>query len=360
MRRAAFILSLAMIALPARAHPLIQDALDVVIAPDLVSITAHVSPEELTVTGDRAAHPAYVLQHLRIQADGQFLQGREKSPPASTSPTATYRYEFPLSRPPAVVRLTQNLLVDHPPWSVSCVVRIRQNDQTQFESALLTTEGTAEFGCTWPAGSQPSKSPAPETSAPQLRPTFRAYTLHGITHILTGYDHLLFVTALVLAAVTLLDLVKVVTAFTLAHTLTLVLSVFNIVTLTEHIVEPMISASIIFVALQNVFQPRASRGRWRIAIAFAFGLFHGLGFAGGLRDAMMDLPRMTLWVALIAFSLGVELGHQAIVLPSFFALRAVSPMKDGKIGPLRSGVIRWGSSAIALGGIYFLLQSFRR
>ena len=101
-------------------------------------------------------------------------------------------------------------------------------------------------------------------------------------HILTGYDHLLFVSALVLAATGIWDLIKVVSAFTLAHTLTLTLSVFNIVTLSERIVEPMIAASIICVAVQNVFWPERSRGWTRLGIAFAFGLFHGLGFGRGL------------------------------------------------------------------------------
>ena len=82
------------------------------------------------------------------------------------------------------------------------------------------------------------------------------------------------------------DLVKVVTAFTAAHTITLTLSVLGVVRLGEHVVEPMIAASIVFVAVQNVAWPRSSRGWGRIAVAFAFGLFHGLGFAGGLQEAI--------------------------------------------------------------------------
>ena len=98
-----------------------------------------------------------------------------------------------------------------------------------------------------------------------------AYALHGIEHILTGYDHLLFITALVLAAGSFWDLVKVVTAFTLAHTITLTLSVLNIVTLRSAIVEPMIAASIICVAVQNIFWPERSSGwhGWRSPSASA-------------------------------------------------------------------------------------------
>lgn len=116
-----------------------------------------------------------------------------------------------------------------------------------------------------------------------------AFVRHGILHILTGYDHLLFVAALLLAVTTFWDLVKVISAFTLAHTLTLALAALDIFRLPGRIVEPMIAASIIFVALQNVFWPERSRGWSRLVVAFVFGLFHGLGFAGGLLDAMSQM-----------------------------------------------------------------------
>ena len=125
-------------------------------------------------------------------------------------------------------------------------------------------------------------------------------------HILTGWDHLLFMSALVLAAVTFGDLVKVVTAFTLAHTITLTLSVLDIVRLSPRIVEPMIAASIVFVAVQNVFWPKRTRGWGRMAVAFGFGLFHGLGFAGGFSRRCKGLPGLAISIAIAAFSLGVE------------------------------------------------------
>src|SRR5436309_2812552 len=118
------------------------------------------------------------------------------------------------------------------------------------------------------------------------------------------------------------DLVNVVSAFTIAHTITLTLSVLNIVTLSPRIVEPMIAASIVFVAVQNIFWPRQARGWSRLAIAFAFGLFHGLGFAGGLKAAMTDLPTTAFVAALVGFTIGVELAHQLVIIPSFAALRA--------------------------------------
>jgi hydrogenase/urease accessory protein HupE len=181
----------------------------------------------------------------------------------------------------------------------------------------------------------------------------------GVEHILTGYDHLLFVAALVLATLTLWDLIKIVTAFTLAHTLTLFLATFNLVRLSSMIVEPMIAASIVFVAVQNIFWPKLSRGRSRLLIAFSFGLFHGLGFAGGLLEAMQGMTLQSVWVALLSFSLGVELGHQIVVLPLFIFLFLVrrKQFKTKKLNSSSLFIQRVGSFAIGVAGFYFLLQS---
>jgi hypothetical protein len=218
--------------------------------------------------------------------------------------------------------------------------------------------------------------------------TFREYLAHGVHHILTGYDHLLFVAALVLAARKLWDLVWVVSAFTIAHTITLTLSVcFKGFELSEHVVEPMIAASIVFVALQNVIAPRTSRGPVRLAVAFGFGLFHGLGFAGGLKEAMAEMPGTALGAALGGFSVGVEMGHQAVVLPLFavlFTIRRIStrnvpvadvaptaeyPVATAPLGyatgvarprpSLSDLILRVGSGAISVAGVYFLIQAVR-
>jgi hypothetical protein len=170
---------------------------------------------------------------------------------------------------------------------------------------------------------------------------------------------MLFITALVLATTRLSDLVKVVTAFTLAHTLTLALSVFNVLTVSEHVVEPMIALSIIFVAVQNIFWPERSRGWTRLIVAFAFGLFHGLGFAGGLKEAMAGMPGLTLWAALISFSLGVEIAHQMVILPAYAALSAARNLgaEDQPRLTLAARTRQVGSAGISLAGIYFLIQA---
>jgi HupE / UreJ protein len=159
----------------------------------------------------------------------------------------------------------------------------------------LTSKTPLRFDCEWGRAAG-----APRLDQARMA---AAFVRHGIMHILTGYDHLLFVGALVLAVVNLWDLVKVIGAFTLAHTITLTLAALDVFRLPGSIVEPMIAASIVFVAAQNLFWPKQSRGGSRLLVAFLFGLFHGLGFASGLLEAMSGLRAAGAAVAIAAFSL---------------------------------------------------------
>jgi hydrogenase/urease accessory protein HupE len=185
---------------------------------------------------------------------------------------------------------------------------------------------------------------------------YKAFFYHGIHHILTGYDHLLFISALVLAATTFWDLIKVVTAFTVAHTITLTLAAFNLVSLPQGVVEPLISASIVFVALQNAFWPGQAKGRSRLGAAFFFGLFHGLGFAGGLLEAMREMQTGTMLLAILAFSIGIELGHQMVVLPLFGFLKAAGHWQPDSVRRTQLSLAfqRIGSAVISVAGVYYL------
>ncbi|MHB8287353.1 MAG: HupE/UreJ family protein [Caulobacteraceae bacterium] len=189
---------------------------------------------------------------------------------------------------------------------------------------------------------------------------FATFFLRGVHHILTGYDHLLFVGALVLGAATLWDLVKVVTAFTVAHSVTLSLATFVLVHLPSMIVEPMISASIVFVAAQNLLWPSQTRSSGRLAVAFVFGLFHGLGFAGGLLDMMHGMNPAVIGLALLGFSLGVEVGNQFVLLPLFIGLKAVRRVQDAGLAPGRTSatLARLGSAAICVAGAFYLGAAF--
>jgi hypothetical protein len=149
-----------------------------------------------------------------------------------------------------------------------------------------------------------------------------------------------------LAKPALINILKVVTAFTLAHSITLSLAAFDILRLPGRLTESVIAASIIVAALNNIF-PRVTEGRWRIA--FAFGLLHGFGFASVLAD--MGLPTGARVVSLVAFNLGVELGQLAVVLaimPLAYAVRASAFYQRT--------VMQWGSLAIAAVALLWLVQ----
>jgi hydrogenase/urease accessory protein HupE len=367
------------------AHPLVENALDVVISRNGIVIVARISREQIQVVdGASGAIPSdkflniargqagYVRDHLRVRVDGKDVSAKSatliEGEPLSGESTALvpYRVEYALESKPTTVQVDQTFLREIPLWTASCVLRIRQADQGEWDTDLLTREKTAEFGCDWTASASRPTTMSTAGSAPtitaqvRLGPTIRAYVQHGIMHILTGYDHMLFITALVLATTKLWDLIKVVTAFTIAHTLTLALSVFNVVTISEHVVEPMIAMSIIFVAVQNIFWPERSRGWSRLAVAFAFGLFHGLGFAGGLKDAMVGMPGVALWAALISFSVGVEIAHQMVVIPAYGVLTALRGWKTDQPRLWLSAKTRqFGSAGISVAGIYFLVQAIR-
>lgn len=165
---------------------------------------------------------------------------------------------------------------------------------------------------------------------------FATYLTEGVWHIWTGVDHILFLLSLLLPAVLIRDrrawrpgtsfrhafieVTKVVTAFTVAHSVTLTLAALSIVVLPSRLVESGIALSVVLAALNNLF-PLVANGRW--VAAFGFGLLHGFGFAGALHD--LGLPAGSLALSLAGFNLGVEAGQLAIVLvflPMAFALRA--------------------------------------
>ena len=141
----------------------------------------------------------------------------------------------------------------------------------------------------------------------------------GVEHILTGADHLVFLLGLILVGGTLRSLAGVVTAFTLAHSITLALAALSIFAPSPRLVEPAIALSIAYVGVENLFV-RDARRRWRIT--FPFGLVHGFGFAGALRE--IALPRAQVPIALVSFNLGVEIGQLAVLsvaLPLVLAAR---------------------------------------
>lgn len=130
----------------------------------------------------------------------------------------------------------------------------------------------------------------------------------GVEHIFLGYDHICFLLALIIVGGRLLNLVKIVTAFTLAHSITLILAALQVVELPSRLVEAGIALSIVYVAVENFWFYRTD---YRWVLSFVFGLVHGFGFANVLRE--LGLPTEGLVASLLAFNVGVELGQLCIV-----------------------------------------------
>jgi hydrogenase/urease accessory protein HupE len=147
--------------------------------------------------------------------------------------------------------------------------------------------------------------------------SFVSYIPVGFDHILPkGLDHILFVLGLFFLSTSFKSLVWQISLFTLAHTVTLVLGALGLVNVPGSIVEPLIAASIVYVALENIFTDKL--GRWRTVLIFAFGLLHGLGFASVLGE--FGLPVNQFIPALVGFNVGVELGQLTVVAIAFFAV----------------------------------------
>jgi hydrogenase/urease accessory protein HupE len=211
---------------------------------------------------------------------------------------------------------------------------------------LISLIGTANAGETMRYPQDPPLDLAQpmETTAQLMKKFFEA----GIEHIVTGYDHLCFLFALILWAHRVWPVVKIVTAFTISHSITLSLAALNIVTLPSTITEAAIALSIIFVAAEN-FWSRDVEKRWRAT--FLFGFIHGFGFASALTE--MGVPQGAVVPALAAFNIGVETGQIAIVVAVLPVLLFIDRHTDGK---RHDKLVYALSGIIALAGAFWFLQ----
>jgi HupE / UreJ protein len=278
---------------------------------------------EITWGELRARQPAiadYALSHLRLEADGIACVTRPTAHLVDRHSDGAYEVlRFAADCPAgfAGLSMTYSLFLDIDPQHRG-LVRVTWGGATS--SAVLSPE------------------------APSLRVgragigywrQFSEYFREGVRHIWTGFDHLLFLLALLLPAVlerrsggwvpttgfrgAFLEVLKIVTAFTAAHSLTLSLAVLGYIDLPSRMIESAIAASVVIAAVNNL-RPLFRRRLW--LVAFSFGLVHGLGFANVLRE--LGLPRGALALALVAFNLGVEAGQIAVVaavLPVAYQLR---------------------------------------
>jgi hydrogenase/urease accessory protein HupE len=186
-----------------------------------------------------------------------------------------------------------------------------------------------------------------KTNSASNSESFLRFLALGIEHIFTGYDHLAFLLAVLLTGGSLLSNARIITSFTIAHSLTLALATFGIITLPATIVEPLIAASIVFVGIENLVRRQLAR-RW--LITFGFGLVHGLGFASILRELGIGAMGIHGAIPLVSFNLGVELAQisiAALILPLIWKLQQRPSFALRHVPAL--------SLLLTLTGVYWLL-----
>jgi hypothetical protein len=200
--------------------------------------------------------------------------------------------------------------------AVMGVIAVTINRPNQEAATLVANSGEATEPV--PVQLQGSNAPAAGGTALVAEPgrwlVVRQYLMLGYQHILPeGTDHILFVLGLFLLSCRLKPLLWQVTAFTVAHSITLGLAMYGVIRLPSTVVEPLIAASIAFVAVENICTPELKP--WRPAVVFCFGLVHGLGFSSVLLS--LGLPRNDFVPALVAFNSGVELGQLTVIAGAF-------------------------------------------
>lgn len=197
----------------------------------------------------------------------------------------------------------------------------------------------------------PAQPMATIHSAPTRWQVWQSYFPLGVVHILEGWDHLLFVIALVLLVTGSWAAAKAITAFTIAHSLTLAAVTLGFVGLPARPVEAIIALSIVFLAVElSRGEAESFTRRWPWVVAFAFGLFHGFGFAGALRD--IGLPQGEVPSALLSFNLGVEAGQLLVIAAVLSARRIIARIAPKAELP----VFRVATYAIGVTASYWLIQ----
>ncbi len=233
-------------------------------------------------SADPAALPALLRERIIVEADGQRC---------IPQPGDSLSLRFDCSQPVAHLTVRDQL-----PAVLG---------ESHHVIALLTWDG-GSLSHAFSAAQPTLEANLKHAAAPNGAGSF---FLLGVEHIATGYDHLLFVLALVLCGGSLLQLLKIVTAFTLAHSVTLGAAAFDLVSLPSVLVEAVIALSIAYVAFENLAPRFAVSRRW--TISFAFGLVHGFGFSSVLKE--IGLPKNSELLALLNFNLGVEAGQMVAV-----------------------------------------------
>jgi hydrogenase/urease accessory protein HupE len=269
-----------------------------------------ISNQELTEAA--AAMQKIAGQAVEIKLDGQSVDPTDVRCGFHERDNATVELTFP-AKPFKKFELRSKWLVRMPPGHRQFFSLQKINGTVEIERLLDLNSDSVVFE---PAPSDLQPPPAVRVNS------FADFLVMGVKHIWTGYDHLLFLFGLLIVTRNFSSSVKIITCFTIAHSITLAVATLSLVQISSRFVEPMIAASIVYVGIENLFRGDDPKGRW--LLTFAFGLIHGFGFASVLRELGVGENGSGIAVPLVSFNLGVELGQIAIaamVLPMIWKLR---------------------------------------
>ena len=304
--------------------------------------TDAVSLAEKLIPGPPPAPDAVQLQARLTGAEGVFRRRvKLKFDDVEVSPGITF--VTARGADPNTVLATIRLTGQTPPNART----VSWNYGWTFATYAVTVNGATE----WLDGGQWSKAFAVESTggAAGKLETIKRYVVLGFTHILPhGLDHMLFVLGLYLLSGRPRSVLLQISAFTVAHSITLGLSMYGVLRLPSAIVEPLIAVSIAYVAIENLVSSELKSSR--LALVFAFGLLHGLGFAGALQE--LGLPRAEFLTALLSFNVGVECGQLTVVGAAFLAVGWYCSKQTW----YRVRVVAPASMAIACVAVYWTVE----
>ena len=288
-------------------------------------------------------------QILELRTSGGAIAPSETRVELAAGDALNFFLFFPLTQP-GVVTLRSCQLGALPAGHRQFVIIADEHGSTLAKKLLSAKDDGLEISLRPAGGAGEVGGGVTVAAEPVETPTFWGFLQLGVEHIWTGYDHLLFLFALLVVCRSFRSIVAIITCFTLAHSITLALATLEVVNLPSRFVEAAIAASIVFVGLENVVRRgEEPKGRW--ALTFAFGLIHGFGFASVLKDLGVGQGGQGLAMPLFTFNAGVEIGQvvvAACVLPIVWKLR-----KNEKF--LRRGVPAL-SAAVAAAGLYWFLE----
>jgi hydrogenase/urease accessory protein HupE len=320
----------AMFSITALAHDPGLSAVDIHILPDRIVAEVSFAPADMERLHDVSS--TNLADHLlEIKLDEQVLK-LQNSRVEARDANSVIILEFPNSRG-AELHL-RAIALENLPRGHKQFLSVRNEQGKALAERMLSAESK-------------DLSVALNTSSGSRGEQIFRFLALGIEHILTGYDHLAFLLAVLLTGGSLYSNARIITSFTIAHSFTLALATFGIITIPTSIVEPLIAASIVFVGIENLVH-RQIAARW--LVTFGFGLVHGLGFASILRDLGIGTMGTQAAIPLLSFNLGVELAQvsiAALILPLVWRLQRHPSFLLKHVPSL--------SLLITLAGVYWLL-----